>query len=59
MTVEGAECGLNATKKTNYAQFQVTTNQLREAELEKFKLIALMEYNQSNEFNKKEQELGD
>lgn len=53
------EVALNATKKTNYAQFQVTTNQLTEAELEKFKLIALMEYNQSNEFNKKEQELGD
>lgn len=50
---------LNAVRTTNYAQFQVTTNQLTEAEIEKFKLIALMEYNQSNEFNKKEQELGD
>lgn len=53
------EVALNAVRKTNYAQFQVTTNQLTEAEIEKFKLIALMEYNQSNEFNKKEQELGD
>jgi hypothetical protein len=54
-----AEVALNAVRKTNYTQFQVTTNQLTEAEIEKFKLIALMEYNQSKEFNKKEQELGD
>ncbi|WP_234301093.1 hypothetical protein [Sphaerospermopsis aphanizomenoides] len=53
------DVALNAVRKTNYTQFQVTTNQLTEAEIEKFKLIALMEYNQSNEFNKKEQELGD
>ena len=54
-----AEIALNAVRKTNYAQFQVTTNQLTEAEIEKFKLIALMEYNQSNQLLKKEQELGD
>ncbi|AFZ61140.1 hypothetical protein H6G54_28855 [Anabaena cylindrica FACHB-243] len=53
------EVALNAVRKTNYAQFQVTTNQLTEAEIEKFKLIALMEYNQSNQLLKKEQELGE
>ncbi|MTJ55893.1 hypothetical protein FJR38_26150 [Anabaena sp. UHCC 0253] len=53
------EVALNVVRKTNYAQFQVTTNQLTEAEIEKFKLIALMEYNQSNQLLKKEQELGD
>ncbi|MGM3309494.1 hypothetical protein ACSQ6I_26535 [Anabaena sp. WFMT] len=53
------EVALNAIRKTNYAQFQVTTNQLTEGEIEKFKLIALMEYNQSNQLLKKEQELGD
>lgn len=53
------EVALNAVRKTNYAQFQVTTNQLTEAEIEKFKLIALMESNQSNQLLKKEQELGE
>jgi hypothetical protein len=52
-----AEVALNAVRKTNYAQFQVTTNQLTEAEIEKFKLIALMEYNRSSQLLKKEQEL--
>ncbi|WP_071192115.1 hypothetical protein [Trichormus sp. NMC-1] len=53
------EVALNAVRKKNYAHFQVTTNQLTEAEIENFKLIALMEYNQSNQLLKKEQELGD
>ncbi|MBD2628935.1 hypothetical protein [Trichormus variabilis] len=53
------EVALNAVRKTNYAHFQATTNQLTKAEIEKFKLIALMEYNQSNQLLKKEQELGE
>lgn len=53
------EVALNAVRKTNYAQFQVTTNQLTEGEIEKFKVIALMKYNQSNQLLKKEQELGE
>lgn len=53
------EVALNAFRKTNHTQFQITTNQLTQVEIEKFKMIALLEYNQSIEILYNREELGD